>query len=96
MLGVVLSNGKIIERDAVFYGQNIPIKVKSDIGDKLGCEKTIPFGHYKCQERGLTNVNGVYVAGDIMTFSSVLQSAADGQEAAAGIVFELAQENFDK
>ena len=95
LLGVVLENGQIIERDAVFYGQNVPIKLKSDIGDKLGCEKT-PFGHYKCKERGSTNVDGVFVAGDIMTFSSVLQSAADGQEAAASIVFQLAQENFDK
>lgn len=91
---VLLSNGETIERDGLFYTLNLPLQLKSNIGESLGCQKT-QFGTYKVTEKNETTVPGVFAGGDNMTMAhSVLFSSAAGSMAAAASVFELLGEEL--
>lgn len=83
-----------IERDALFVGPQLPLSMRSDLGDQLGLEKN-EFGLYKVAEMGKTNIAGVLAAGDIVTMQqSVVSAAASGQSAGAWATFELLVEDF--
>ncbi|MEI1280056.1 NAD(P)/FAD-dependent oxidoreductase [Leptospira venezuelensis] len=91
---VSLDNGENIERTGLFALPTFPFKLKSTIGEELGCEKD-QFGFYKIGERGKTSVDGVYACGDNASGAhSVLLAAASGGMAGAGIVHELLSEKF--
>ncbi len=91
---VSLENGKTVERDTLFLRPSFPFRLKSQIGETLGCEKT-EFGFYKVGERGATTVDGVFACGDnISPAHSVLLAAASGMMAATGVVFELLNEKL--
>lgn len=91
---VTFENGETVEREALYALPTFPYKLKSKIGEELGCEKD-QFGFYKVGERGKTSVDGVYACGDNANGAhSVLLAAASGGMAAAGIVHELLSENL--
>jgi thioredoxin reductase len=93
---VVLENGEVFERDGLFVAPALPFRSKSQIGERLGCEKT-EMGLYKVSPINKTTVEGVFAAGDIVTgHHSVLGAAATGQLAGAGVVSELVMEDFTR
>ncbi|MBW0434965.1 NAD(P)/FAD-dependent oxidoreductase [Leptospira yasudae] len=92
--GISLASGQVVEREVAFFQPLLPFKLKSQIGEELGCEKT-QFGFYKVNERGATTVDGVFACGDNVTMGhSVILAAASGSMAGAGIVAELLGELF--
>jgi thioredoxin reductase len=92
--GVTLSDGKFVERQYLFLGPILPFKLKSDIGEKLGCEKN-QFGFYKVNERNGTSFPGVYACGDNMSMGhSVLLAAAAGVMAGSAVSAELLHEKM--
>ncbi|PJZ75257.1 NAD(P)/FAD-dependent oxidoreductase [Leptospira neocaledonica] len=91
---ITFENGVTIERDALYALPSFPYKLKSKIGEELGCEKD-QFGFYKVGERGKTSIDGVYACGDNANGAhSVLLAAASGGMAGAGIVHELLSEKL--
>ncbi|MGJ4748153.1 NAD(P)/FAD-dependent oxidoreductase [Leptospira sp. SA-E8] len=91
---ITFENGENVERDALYALPTFPYKLKSKIGEELGCEKDL-FGFYKVGERGKTTVDGVYACGDNANGAhSVLLASASGGIAAAGIVHELLSEKL--
>ncbi|WP_367898680.1 NAD(P)/FAD-dependent oxidoreductase [Leptospira sp. WS58.C1] len=91
---VILENGHKVEREALYSLPSFPYKLKSQIGEELGCEKD-QFGFYKVGEKGKTSVDGVYACGDNASGAhSVLLAAASGGMAAAGVVHELLSEKL--
>ncbi|TGK36467.1 NAD(P)/FAD-dependent oxidoreductase [Leptospira andrefontaineae] len=91
---VTFENGENLERDGLYALPTFPFKLKSKIGEELGCEKD-QFGFYKVSERGKTTIDGVYACGDNASGAhSVLLAAASGGMAGAGIVHELLSEKF--
>jgi thioredoxin reductase len=91
---VVLENGVVHEREALFLAPTVPYQGRSEIGERLGCEAN-EMGLYKVSPIGKTTVDGVFAAGDITTGQqSVLGAAATGQLAGAGVVSELLSEDF--
>lgn len=92
--GVTLDDGKFVERQYLFLGPILPFKLKSDIGEKLGCEKN-QFGFYKVNERNGTSVPGVYACGDNMSMGhSVLLASAAGVMAGSAVSAELLHEKM--
>lgn len=86
---IVLKDGRVIERQYLFLSPAVPFQLKSDIGEKLGCEKN-QFGFYKVNERNQTTVEGVYACGDNMTMAhSVLLAAGSAVIAGGGVIYEL-------
>lgn len=91
---VVLEDGKSVELQGLFFFPNEPFRLKSQIGELLGCERT-EFGFYKVNERNQTTVSGVYACGDNMSMAhSVLLAAASGVTAGANVVYELLSEKL--
>lgn len=91
---VVLDDESVISRDKIFLTPKIPYLMKSDLGDKLGCEKT-EFGVFKVSQRNETTVPGVFAAGDIMGMAhTVLLSAAAGNMAGAAAISSILSEDF--
>jgi thioredoxin reductase len=77
---VKLTNGETVARDALLFKP--AQEFTSDLGVKLGCEKT-ELGFYKVDDNGLTTVPGVYAAGDITEMrQGVLFACASGMKAA--------------
>jgi len=92
--GVTLNDGRFIERKYLFLAPVLPFKLKSDIGEKLGCEKN-QFGFYKVNERNGTSVQGVYACGDNMSMGhSVLFAAAAGVMVGTAVSAELLHEKM--
>ncbi len=91
---VVLEDGRSVSLPHLFFFPNEPFRMKSQIGESLGCERN-DFGFYKVNERNGTNVPGVYACGDNMSMAhSVLLAAASGVTAGANIVWELLNEKL--
>ncbi|MGJ4790120.1 NAD(P)/FAD-dependent oxidoreductase [Leptospira koniambonensis] len=91
---VTFENGENIEREGLYALPTFPFKLKSTIGQELGCEKD-QTGFYKVGERGKTSVDGVYACGDNASGAhSVLLAAASGGMAGAGVVHELLSEKL--
>ena len=92
---VVLKNGTNLERDALFLAPQFPIRMKSNVGEILGC-KTTEMGFFQIDDFGRTTVPGVFAAGDIVTFKqSVAGAVALGQAAGAGAAGDLLSEDFN-
>lgn len=90
----VIAGGDLIELDAIMGGVQMPFKMKSDIGETLGCEKN-EMGLYVVSEGNRTNVPGVFAAGDGITMQqSVLRALATGQDAGATAAQDLLSEEF--
>lgn len=91
---VVLEDKRTVELEGLFTFPSMPFKLKSNIGESLGCERT-EFGLYKANERNGTNIPGVYACGDNMSMvHTVLLAAASGVLAGAGVAYELLQERL--
>ena len=90
---VVLENGNTVERRAGFLGEEHSAPA-TDLPTKLG----VPIGmnprgmaHYVADDFGKTEVDGVYVIGDLaQVFATVIGAAEQGHRCVAGIVHELA------
>lgn len=83
---VTLKNAETLERDALFYFASEPFLMKSDLGEKLGCEKT-EFGFYKVGMQNETTTSGVFACGDNMSMAhSVLLASASGVIAGGGVI----------
>ncbi len=94
-LDVVLENGDILQRRALYAQPVLPFQKSATLGEELGCEVD-EMGFYGVNDQGLTSVPGVFAAGDIagMTRHSVPLSMASGTQAAAVMVSELLSEAF--
>lgn len=91
---VNLVSGASRERDALFMAPSLPFRLKSDIGEKLGCARN-PMGLYQVNERMETSVPGVFAAGDCATPAhSVLQASASGSMAGAAAVAQILDREF--
>lgn len=93
LVSLSLEDHQDFERDALFIAPVFPLRLKSSLGEVLGCEKT-EMGLYKAGERGQTSVPGVFAAGECVQMSSVLGSSSSGMFAGTGVVFELINEDF--
>lgn len=92
---VTLEDGRSLEREALFAALVLPFQGKSDLGERLGCEKT-EMGLYKVTELNETTIKGVFAAGDNMSRRhSVLQACSDGATAASVVVSDLLNETLD-
>lgn len=90
--GVKLKTGEVIARDALLFKP--AQEFTTDIGLKLGCEKT-ELGFYKVDDNGMTTVPGVYAAGDIVEMrQAVIMACAGGMKAATMANFEILKERF--
>lgn len=92
---VVMSDGREIPRDAGFLGEP-HAELGTDLPARLGVSiAEHPFmraEHYEADDFGKTNVEGVYVVGDLKrVFGGITAAAHDGYMCAAGIVNELAR-----
>ena len=95
LTAVVLEDGQKIGRTGLFFARSGPIQTKSDLGERLGCEKT-EEGFYKVEEFGRTTVPGVFAAGDNMSRrQSVLHACGMGAVAASTVVSELLNEELN-
>lgn len=89
---VALTDGRQVQRDHLFLAPQLPFKLKSNIGESLGCEKT-ELGFYKVSFAGETTVKGIFAAGDNTSMMhSVLAACAAGAMAGAMISGELTSE----
>lgn len=89
---VLLTDGRQVQRDHLFLAPQLPFKLKSSIGESLGCEKT-ELGFYKVSFAGETTVKGVFAAGDNTSMMhSVLAASAAGAVAGAMLSGELTSE----
>ena len=91
---VVMADGREIPRDAGFLGEPHAV-LGTDLPARLGVSiAEHPFmraEHYEADDFGKTNVEGVYVVGDLKrVFGGITAAAHDGYMCAAGIVSELA------
>jgi thioredoxin reductase len=85
----VFENHPEIERAGGLVG--IQWKQATTIGQDLGCE-TNTVGGIATDERGRTNVKGVYAAGDTITNimqAQLIMAAASGSRAAIGVNTDL-------
>ncbi len=93
LLSVVLDSGETIARRAGFLGEEHSAPA-TDLPTKLGVPiGTNPWGmaHYVADDFGKTEVEGVYVIGDLAQgFASVVGAANQGHRCVAGIVHDLA------
>lgn len=91
---VLLEDGNLITLNRLFLAPKFPYLMKSQLGEKLGCEKT-EFGIFKVSQRNETTVPGVFAAGDIMGMAhTTLLSAAAGNMAGAAAISSLLNEEF--
>lgn len=85
--GIEFAEGVILPRTAVFT--HTERQMRGDFVASLGCALT-EQGLIQIDELGRTSVEGVYAAGDIVTMmQQVIQAAASGARAAAGINMAL-------
>jgi thioredoxin reductase len=92
--GARLANGEVIPLDALVVGPRF--NARSDVLAGLGLVPTPhPFGEYIAADpNGLTEVPGVYVAGNVSDLKAqVLASAAAGAAAAVAINADLIAED---
>jgi thioredoxin reductase len=89
---VELEDGKTVPINGLVIRP--PQRLSTDLGVKLGCELT-ETGHYKVDSESMTNVPGVYAAGDVVDpRQSVLNACAYGQKAGAFMNFAILRERF--
>jgi thioredoxin reductase len=93
MLGAIeFTNGETIECDAMFFSTGND--QRCDLAERLGCEFT-DEGAVKTGDYELTNVPGVYVAGDASKLVQLaIVAAAEGAQAAFAINQELLKEEL--
>jgi thioredoxin reductase len=90
---IVFTSGETIELRGMFFSTGQ--RQGSDLPKKLGCEFT-DQGCVNTGEYEITNVPGVYVAGDASRFVQfVIVAASEGAQAAVAINKELMQEDLD-
>ncbi|MGC4015083.1 MAG: NAD(P)/FAD-dependent oxidoreductase [Luteolibacter sp.] len=93
LTGLRMEDGKKVLRQALFIAPVLPFRPKSDLGEKLGCERT-EMGLYKVSPKNETTAKGVFAAGDNMTTSqSVMSGCANGATAASAAIYELVMED---
>jgi thioredoxin reductase len=89
-----IAGGERIELDAILGGGPMPFKMKSEVGESLGCEKD-ERGLYKVDEGNRTSVPGVYAGGDSITMQhAVVGALSTGQWAGATAAQDLLTEEF--
>lgn len=93
---IVFENHPDIERVGGLV--EIQWKQATTIGQDLGCE-TNALGGIATDERGRTNIKGVYAAGDTVTNitqAQLIMAAASGSKAAVGVNTDLIASYFDQ
>jgi thioredoxin reductase len=91
---IVFEDGSQLARHTLFFDTRIA--PRTDLAVQLGCELT-GCGLVQADERGLTTVAGVYVAGDVsedLNFVSI--AAAEGSKTAVAIHRDLQGEDLDR
>jgi thioredoxin reductase len=96
LTGVRLTDGTVHDREVLFVAPRaVP---QTDLLERLGAElQETPFGSYPVVDgTGLTNVPGVWAAGNVMGFAEqVVNAAAGGYRAGAVINGELLMTDLD-
>jgi thioredoxin reductase len=91
---IVFANGDALQRQAMFF--NTGQDQHCDLAEKLGCEFT-ERGAVRTGEFEMTNVPGLYVAGDASrAVQLAIVAAAEGAEAAFAINKALIKEDLNK
>jgi thioredoxin reductase len=89
---IVFANGDVLARRAVFF--NTGQHQRSDLPARLGCEFT-ETGHVRTSEYEVTNIPGIYVAGDAARgLELAINAAAEGARAAFAINTALLKEDL--
>ncbi|MDX6612977.1 MAG: hypothetical protein QOD75_2163 [Blastocatellia bacterium] len=89
---IIFENGDVLEREAMFF--NTGQDQHCDLAEKLGCDFT-ERGAVRTGELEMTNVPGLYVAGDASrAVQLAIVAAAEGAEAAFAINKALIKENL--
>jgi thioredoxin reductase len=91
---IVFENGKVLPRRGMFF--NTGQDQRCDLAEKLGCELT-DRGAVRTGEYEMTNVPGLYVAGDASrAVQLAIVAAAEGVEAAFAINKALIKEDLNR
>ncbi len=86
---LILENGKKYEIPYLFASPDLPFRLKSSIGESLGCAKT-DLGLYQVDMKNETTVKGIFACGDNMSLAqSVLLASASGVLAGGGAIASL-------
>ena len=89
---VVFRNGQALPREALFF--DLPARGQSRLGESLGCDVN-RNGRIRCGKYAVTNVPGVFAAGNVIDDVQLsIVAAAEGAQAAFGINTELTREDF--
>ncbi|HEV7473931.1 MAG TPA: NAD(P)/FAD-dependent oxidoreductase [Pyrinomonadaceae bacterium] len=90
---IVFANGETLATRGLFFSTGQ--RQGSDLAAKLGCEFT-EQGCVRTGDYEITNIPGLYVAGDASRFVQfVIVAASEGAQAAVAINKELLQEDLD-
>lgn len=85
-----------VKADLVIFAMGFVGQGKNRLVDELGIERDIK-GNIKADDHNMTNVNGLFVAGDMGIGQSLVVSAiADGRRAAQGVMAYLAKKGRKK
>jgi len=89
---IVFINGDVLERRGIFLRPKL--RYRKDLPKKLGC-KLQKFGSVEVDEKGQTNIAGLYVAGDVSgRIHQAIGMAADGAYTAYAINHALVKEDL--
>jgi thioredoxin reductase len=89
---IVFQNGSQLARTALFF--DLPARKQSNLAESIGCDLT-RNGRIECGKYAVTNVPGVFAAGNVVDDVQLsIVAAAEGAQAAFGINTALTREDF--
>lgn len=95
---IELSNGRVLERAALFVGGALTFTPRDDVLRQLGCvRRDTPVGSFVAVDaQGATSVPGVRAAGNVVDpMANLIVSAAAGAAAAAALNMDLVDADTD-
>ena len=91
---IVFQTGRALRRSVLFF--DLPTRGQSMLAESLGCQLT-RHGRIQCGEYEATNVEGAFVAGNVIDdVQLAIVAAAEGARAAFGINRALTREDFEQ
>jgi thioredoxin reductase len=89
---IVFRNGRTLPRTALFF--DLPARGQSSLAELVGCDVN-RNGRIECGKYAVTNVPGVFAAGNVIDDVQLsIVAAAEGAQAAFGINTALTREDF--
>ena len=91
---IVFESGRTLARRSMFF--DLPTRGHSNLAESLGCQLT-RHGRIKCGQYEATNVEGAFIAGNVIDdVQLAIVAAAEGARAAFGINRALTREDFQR